>query len=89
MATFFVAFILMCFVKSTATAILIIGLAVSTIFILIIWCIQMFWEVTEFSWRQWFRRCKYTTGLVSEPNIGTLQEPANLQLYELDFSNSI
>ncbi|KAG6907776.1 hypothetical protein DXG01_007383 [Tephrocybe rancida] len=55
MGSFLVAFMLMCFVKSTTTVRATLGISLALICGLIMWCIWMFWEETDIQWRKWFR----------------------------------
>ncbi|KAG6905785.1 hypothetical protein DXG01_000777 [Tephrocybe rancida] len=55
MGSFLVAFMLMCFVKSTTTVRATLGVSLALICGLIMWCIWMFWEETDIQWRKCFR----------------------------------
>ncbi|KAG6907778.1 hypothetical protein DXG01_007385 [Tephrocybe rancida] len=55
MGTLLIALMLMCFVKSTATVRAILTITFALICGLIVWCIRMFWENTEFESRNWFQ----------------------------------
>ncbi|KAG6915529.1 hypothetical protein DXG01_011026 [Tephrocybe rancida] len=55
MVTFLIAFLLMCFVKSTVVVRSVIGFSATLICGLIFWSIWMFWEETELRWRRRFR----------------------------------
>ncbi|KAF5381566.1 hypothetical protein D9615_005637 [Tricholomella constricta] len=56
MGTFLIAFLLMCFQVSSAVTRAVVGLAAAMVCVLIVWCIWMAWEETEFGWRRrWFR----------------------------------
>ncbi|KAG6889441.1 hypothetical protein C0995_001209 [Termitomyces sp. Mi166 len=66
MATFLVAFLLMCFVKATTFVRSIVAIATVLILGLILWCVWMFWEETGFHWREileavWNWRSKLTS----------------------------
>ncbi|KAG6910247.1 hypothetical protein DXG01_012057 [Tephrocybe rancida] len=55
MGTFLVAFMLMCFVKSTPTVHAILTITFALICGLIVWCICIFRENTKFQWQNWFK----------------------------------
>ncbi|KAF8066991.1 hypothetical protein FPV67DRAFT_1450101 [Lyophyllum atratum] len=55
MGSFLVAFMLMCFQISTTLTRSIVGLVIGLVCALIIWCVWMAWEETEFRLRHWFK----------------------------------
>ncbi|KNZ76477.1 hypothetical protein J132_10283, partial [Termitomyces sp. J132] len=54
MAAFLVGFLLLCFVKSTAIVRSIVAIPSALICGLIVWCIWMFWEETDYHWLESF-----------------------------------